>query len=235
MAKRLFFNAFVMNTTSHIQHGQWRRPDARQTEFADVNTWIGLAETLERAKFDALFFADVSGLYGDPDADYSVYLREGLQIPSNDPTVLLGALAVRTSHIGLATTSNVMQQHPYNFARQLATLDHISQGRIAWNIVTSTQNNAARNYGFDALTEHDERYRWAEEYVDVTYKLWKGSGKRLGHPTEAGARAQALLADRDHAAPGLQTEHGLVLGSAWPGRTRCRGLGGPRTAAPGWE
>jgi long-chain alkane monooxygenase len=172
---RLFFNAFVMNTSSHIHHGQWRRPDARQVDFNDVDLWIDLAETLEAAKFDAMFFADVSGLYGDSDADYEVYVREGLQIPSNDPLVLLGALATRTSDIGLAATANVFQQHPTNFARQVATLDHISKGRIAWNIVTGTQHNGYRNFGYPALEEHDERYRWAEEYAEVVYKLWEGS------------------------------------------------------------
>ncbi|UQE74774.1 NtaA/DmoA family FMN-dependent monooxygenase [Gordonia sp. PP30] len=175
MTRRLLFNAFVMNTTSHIHHGQWRRPDAHQHDFNDVRLWIDLAKTLEDAKFDSLFFADVSGLYGDSDADYSVYVREGLQIPSNDPTVLVAALATHTSDIGLAVTSNVFQQHPANFARQIATLDHISGGRIAWNIVTGTQDNGYRNFGFRALEDHDERYRWADEYVDVTYKLWEGS------------------------------------------------------------
>lgn len=174
-ARPLHFNAFVMNTTSHIHHGQWRREDAGQTEFADVNTWIDLAKTLERAKFDAMFFADVVGHYGDADADYSVYVNEGLQIPSNDPTVLLGALAVVTEHIGLATTSNVFQSHPFQFARQLSTLDHISGGRIAWNMVTGMQDNGSRNFGLEKLTEHAERYAWADEYVDVAYKLWKGS------------------------------------------------------------
>lgn len=185
--KQLRFNAFVMNTTSHIHHGQWRRPDARQTEFNDVDTWIHLAKVLEAAKFDALFFADVTGLYGDSDADYSVYVREGLQIPSNDPIVLLGALAAHTEHIGLALTSNVAQNHPFNFARQVSTLDHISRGRAAWNIVTGIQDNGARNFGLDRLTDHTERYRWAEEYVDVTYKLWEGSWDD-----------DALLVDREH-------------------------------------
>ncbi|MFT4087375.1 MAG: LLM class flavin-dependent oxidoreductase [Gordonia sp. (in: high G+C Gram-positive bacteria)] len=175
MSDRLIFNAFVMNTTSHIHHGQWRRPDARQSDFNDVNLWIDVAKTLEAAKFDSLFFADVSGLYGDADADYSVYVREGLQIPSNDPTVLVSALATHTTDIGLAVTSNVFQQHPTNFARQLATLDHISRGRVAWNIVTGTQDNGYRNFGYRALEDHDERYRWADEYVDVAYKLWEGS------------------------------------------------------------
>lgn len=171
----LHFNAFVMNTNSHIQHGHWRRPDAGQVDFEDVDVWIDLAKTLEAAKFDAMFFADVTGHYGDADADYEVYVRHGLQIPSNDPTVLLGALAVVTENLGLALTSNVAQNHPFNFARQVSTLDHISRGRIAWNIVTGTQDNGARNFGLPQLTDHTERYRWAEEYVDVVYKLWEGS------------------------------------------------------------
>jgi len=171
----LRFNAFVMNTNSHIQHGHWRRPDAGQVDFENVDVWIDLAKTLEAAKFDAMFFADVVGHYGDADADYEVYVRHGLQIPSNDPTVLLGALAVVTENLGLALTSNVAQNHPFNFARQVSTLDHISRGRIAWNIVTGTQDNGARNFGLPQLTDHAERYRWAEEYVDVVYKLWEGS------------------------------------------------------------
>lgn len=175
MSKPLRFNAFVMNTTSHIHHGQWRRPDAGQVDFEDVDTWIDLARTLEAAKFDGMFFADVTGLYGDADAPYDTYVREGLQIPSNDPTVLISALAVNTKHLGLAVTSNVMQSHPFHFARQISTLDHITRGRIAWNVVTGMQDNGARNFGLDRLVEHDARYAWAEEYVDVAYKLWEGS------------------------------------------------------------
>ncbi|GAA1831515.1 NtaA/DmoA family FMN-dependent monooxygenase [Agromyces salentinus] len=171
----LHFNAFVMNTNSHIHHGQWRRPDAGQVDFDDVRVWIDLAKKLEEAKFDALFFADVTGVYGDADADFDVYIREGLQIPSNDPIPLVAALAVHTERIGLALTSNVAQSHPYQFARQVSTLDHISKGRIAWNIVTGLQDNGARNFGYPRLTDHTERYAWADEYVDVAYKLWEGS------------------------------------------------------------
>ncbi|MDH7785401.1 FMN-dependent oxidoreductase (nitrilotriacetate monooxygenase family) [Ochrobactrum sp. 19YEA23] len=171
----LLFNAFVMNTASHIQHGLWRHPDARQADFEDVDVWINLAKTLEAGLFDAMFFADVVGLYGPLHGDYEVNAREGLQIPSNDPSVLMSALAVHTEHLGLAFTSSVLQAHPYEFARRISTLDHISKGRIAWNIVTSTQENAARNFGLDRLTDHDERYVWAEEYLDVVYKLWEGS------------------------------------------------------------
>ena len=171
----LLFNAFVMNTVSHIQHGLWRHPDARQADFDDVQVWIDLARTLEAGLFDAAFFADVVGLYGPVNGNYEVNAREGLQIPSHDPSVLMSALAVNTEHLGLAFTSSVLQAHPYEFARRASTLDHISKGRIAWNIVTSTQENAARNFGLDRLTAHDERYEWADEYLDVVFKLWEGS------------------------------------------------------------
>lgn len=171
----LRFNAFVMNTASHIQHGQWRHPDSRQADFDDVDVWIDLARLLERGRFDAAFFADVVGLYGPRDGSYVVNAAEGLQIPSSDPAVLLSALAVSTEHLGLAFTSSVLQSHPFDFARKVSTLDHISKGRVAWNIVTSTQESAARNFGFDGLLPHDERYEWAEEYLEVTYKLWEGS------------------------------------------------------------
>jgi len=171
----LIFNAFVMNTASHIQHGLWRHPEARQHDFADVDLWIGLARTLEAGLFDAMFFADVVGLYGPLNGDYTVNAREGLQIPNHDPSVLLSALMVNTEHLGFALTSSVLQAHPFEFARRASTLDHIGRGRFAWNIVTSTQENAARNFGHERLTEHDERYEWAEEYLEVVYKLWEGS------------------------------------------------------------
>lgn len=171
----LRFCAFVMNTASHIQHGLWRHPDARQHEFDDVQLWIDLARTLERGRFDAMFFADVAGLYGPADGDWDVNAREGLQLPSNDPSVLLSALAVSTEHLGFAFTSSVLQSHPFDFARKVSTLDHLSKGRIAWNIVTSALDGAARNFGYDRLEEHDERYAWAQEYLDVVYKLWEGS------------------------------------------------------------
>ncbi len=191
--RRLLLSAFVMSTTSHIQHGLWRHPEARQHEFGSLRLWTDLARTLERGRFDAIFFADVLGLYGPARGDYAVNTREGLQIPNNDPSVLLGALAAVTEHLGLVFTSSVLQAHPFEFARRASTLDHLSGGRVGWNVVTSAQESAARNFGFEGLEEHDERYRWAEEYLEVVYKLWEGSwdddalvaDKALGHPEDA--------------------------------------------------
>ena len=89
----LRFAAFVMNTTSHILYGAWRAPEAQQTNFNDLDHWISLAKTLEQAKFDIIFFADVVGLYDDYQGDWKKFVDSGLQIPSNDPLVLASALA----------------------------------------------------------------------------------------------------------------------------------------------
>ncbi|MFT3662219.1 MAG: LLM class flavin-dependent oxidoreductase [Gordonia sp. (in: high G+C Gram-positive bacteria)] len=164
-----------MNTTSHIIQGTWRRPSARQTDFNDLDHWVDLAKTLERGRFDAIFFADVVGLYAPYRGDERKYFEAGLQVPSNDPSVLASALAYATENLGIAFTASILQEHPFNFARRISTLDHAAEGRIAWNIVTNYLPNASRNFGLDGLTAHDERYAWADEYVDVTYKLWEGS------------------------------------------------------------
>jgi long-chain alkane monooxygenase len=175
VTKRLVFCAFTMNTVSHIYHGLWRHPQTRQLDYTDLDTWIDLVKLLERGRFDALFLADVIGLYGNYRGGWDTYVREGLQIPSNDPSMLISALAHVTEHLGLAFTSSIVQDLPFNFARRVSTLDHLSKGRIAWNIVTNALSNGARNFGLLDLPEHDERYRWANEYLEVVYKLWEGS------------------------------------------------------------
>ena len=144
-----------MNTTSHILQGLWRQPEAGQTDFNSLEHWVSLAKILERGRFDFIFFADVVGLYGDYGGSYEKYVQTGLQIPSNDPSVIASAIAYNTTDLGIAITSSVIQDHPFNFARKMSTLDHASNGRIAWNIVTSALDNAARNFGYDGLEEHD--------------------------------------------------------------------------------
>ncbi|WP_349826980.1 LLM class flavin-dependent oxidoreductase [Brevibacterium litoralis] len=172
---RLLLSAFLMNTPGHILGGHWRRPESRQHEYTDLALWTETARILEDAKFDALFLADVAGLYGDHDGGYAHHVEKGLQVPSNDPLVLASALAATTSDIGLAFTSSIIQAQPFQFARQMSTLDHLSGGRVAWNVVTSVLENAHRNFGAAELEKHDSRYDWAEEYVDACYTLWEGS------------------------------------------------------------
>lgn len=175
MPKRLILNGFSMNAVSHVFHGFWRRPDTRQTEFNELATWVELAKLLEGAKFDALFIADILGVDPSYKGSWDTYLREAVQIPINDSGVLVATLVGATEHLGLTFTSSILQEHPFNFAKKVSTLDHLSRGRVGWNIVTSVSHNAAQNFGFDRIVPHDERYRWAEEYVDVLYKLWEGS------------------------------------------------------------
>jgi long-chain alkane monooxygenase len=174
--RRLIFNAFTHVTPNHHSHGYWRHPEGRgQLEYKRLQPWIELAKTVERGRFDTVFLADVVGVYDRFRGNGDTAIRTAMQFPSLDPASLVSALAAATEHVGFAVTSSVIQDHPFDFARRMSTLDHLSDGRVAWNIVTSYLDNAARNFGHDKLEEHDERYRWAEEYVEVVYKLWEAS------------------------------------------------------------
>jgi long-chain alkane monooxygenase len=172
---RLRFNAFSMNCVSHIHHGQWTRSDSRSMDYTDLDAWIELAQLLERGKFDALFLADVVGTYAAYGGSRDAAVEEGLQTPVNDPSLLIPAMAAATEDLGFAFTQSVLQEQPFNFARRLSTLDHLTKGRVGWNIVTSYLPDAARNLGFGDLPSHEERYARAEEYMQVVYKLLEGS------------------------------------------------------------
>jgi long-chain alkane monooxygenase len=164
-----------MNTVSHIVQGQWTRADSRQREYHSLAPWVELARLLERGCFDAIFLADVVGAYDVYRGDRDAAVRRGVQFPANDPTALIPAMALVTEHLGFAFTLSVLQEHPFSFARRASTLDHLTDGRLAWNIVTSYLDNAARNLGFADLPLHDTRYERGDEYAEVLYKLWEGS------------------------------------------------------------
>ena len=223
----LILSAFMMNTTSHILGGAWRREEAQQHRFNELSHWVELVKTLEDGGFDLAFFADVVGVYGDHEGGWASHVRRGLQIPANDPLVLLSALAATTQRIGLALTSSVIQTHPYTFARQLSTLDHLSGGRVGWNVVTSALENSHRNYGGTGLARHGDRYDQAEEYLEVCYKLWEGSwdddallaDKTLEHERGVGLHADpAKVAKIHHRSANYQVE-GPHLSSPSPQRT----------------
>ena len=173
--KRLILNLFEMNTVSHITHGLWRLPDNNRHRFNDIEYWIELATMLEAGGFDAVFLADVIGAYDVFRSGTETALREGLQIPSNDPLLVIPAMAAVTKHLGFGVTFSTSYEPPFAFARRMSTLDHLTKGRVGWNIVTSYLPNAARNFGLDGEIPHDLRYKIADEYLDVLYKLWEGS------------------------------------------------------------
>ena len=223
----LILSAFMMNTTSHILGGAWRKPEAQQHRFNELHHWVELTKTLEDGGFDIAFFADVVGVYGDHEGGWASHVRRGLQVPANDPLVLLSALAATTKRIGLALTSSVIQTHPYTFARQLSTLDHLTGGRVGWNVVTSALENSHRNYGGAGLLEHDNRYDLAEEYLEVCYKLWEGSwdddallaAKTLEHDRGVGLHADPTKIAKIHHVSRNYTVEGPHLSSPSPQRT----------------
>jgi long-chain alkane monooxygenase len=175
MAKRMIFTLLVMDSIGHNFHGSWRHPRARNREFKKFDLWVDLAKKAEKAKIDAFFFTDVIGVQGEYKGSRDVIFEMAMNVPIGDCTMLLPALARETNDIGFLYTSSVIQHHPFVFARAASTLDHLSDGRIGWNIVTSANESAFRNLGLPGNLSHDDRYAWAKEYVDVTYKLWEGS------------------------------------------------------------
>ena len=173
--KRLILNLFEMNCVSHITHGLWRLPDNNRERVNDIDYWIELAQLLEAGGFDAVFLADVIGTYDVFRGSADTSIREGLQIPNNDPAMVVPAMAAVTKHLGFGITFSTTYEPPFAWARRLSTLDHLTKGRVGWNIVTSYLPNAARNFGLDGEVDHDTRFAIADEYLDVLYKLWEGS------------------------------------------------------------
>ncbi|MGE0515733.1 MAG: LLM class flavin-dependent oxidoreductase [Hyphomicrobiaceae bacterium] len=175
MRREILINAFHMNTVGHQAPGMWTHPRDCARHYTDLQYWADLARTLERGFIDALFLADVLGVYdvyaGTPDAA----LRHGIQIPVNDPSLLIPAMALVTENLGFGVTCTLSFEPPYPFARRMSTLDHLTKGRIGWNIVTGYLDSAAKGMGDRAQTSHDRRYDIAEDYMQVVYKLWEGS------------------------------------------------------------
>lgn len=175
MPKQLHVNLFEMNCVSHIVHGPWVHPDNNRHRFNDIEFWTELAQLCEYGAFDGVFLADVVGAYDQFRGGPETALREAMQIPNNDPLLLIPAMAQVTRNLGFGATFSTTYEPPFAFARRMSTLDHLTKGRVGWNIVTSYLPNAARNFGLDGEVPHDHRYEIADEYLDVLYKLWEGS------------------------------------------------------------
>ena len=165
-SRQLRLNAFMRPATIHT--GAWRYPGA----FADANFNFAhikrFAQTLERGRFDAFFMADHLAVLNMP----LEALKRSHTVTSYEPFTLLSALAGVTEHLGLVATGSTTFDAPYHVARRFASLDHISGGRAGWNIVTTSNPDAARNFGLTDHMEHGERYARAREFYDVVTGLW---------------------------------------------------------------
>jgi FMN-dependent oxidoreductase (nitrilotriacetate monooxygenase family) len=171
----LVFNLFEMNTVGHISQGLWRMPGNTRDRYTDLEFWQAEARLLEEGLFDSVFLADVIGAYDGYRGGPETALREAVQIPNNDPLLVIPAMAAVTRHLGFVATFSTTYEPPFAFARRASTLDHLTRGRFGWNIVTSYLPNAARNFGLADELSHEERYDRAHEYLDVLYQLWEGS------------------------------------------------------------
>jgi long-chain alkane monooxygenase len=194
MGRQIRLNAFEMNCPAHQSPGLWRHPRDRSREYKRLGYWIELARILERGLFDGLFLADVLGVYDVYGGDARAALAHGAQVPVNDPLLLVPAMAAATRHLGFGVTVNLSYEPPYGFARRMTTLDHLTDGRIGWNIVTGYLDSAARGAGRERQTAHDDRYALAEDYMEVVYRLWEGS---WADDAVKADRASGLFTDPD--------------------------------------
>jgi alkanesulfonate monooxygenase len=175
MPKHIRLNAFEMNCVVHQSPGMWRHPRDISRDYRRLETWVELARTLERGLFDGIFLADVLGVYDVFGGGPAAALREAAQVPVNDPLLLVPAMAQATRHLGFGVTVNLSYEPPFTLARRFSTLDHLTEGRIGWNVVTGYLDSAARAMGRERQERHDDRYAIAEDYMEVVYKLWEGS------------------------------------------------------------
>jgi len=171
----MHLNVLSQGVPSPLFEGLWRHPDdATRTGYRSLSYWTSLAQRLEAACIDALFLADIHGVYDVYGGSAAASVRHAHQVPAIDPTLLLPAMAAVTEHLGFAVTYSVSYHAPYQCARVFSSLDHLTGGRVGWNIVTSDLR-LAKATGLGEYIPHDERYDRADEYLEVVRALWEDS------------------------------------------------------------
>ncbi|KAF9890853.1 hypothetical protein FE257_005429 [Aspergillus nanangensis] len=175
--KKWIMNAFAMSSPGHVNAGLWKHPENRSQEYKDLSYWTDLAKILEDGKFHGLFIADMLGVYDvyKGPGNIEPVLPGAAQFPISDPFPVIAAMAAVTQSLSFGITASTTYEQPFTLARRFSTLDHLTKGRVGWNIVTSYLESAAKNLNLDTQIPHDERYKIAEEFLTVTYKLWEGS------------------------------------------------------------
>ena len=172
MAKRPFHLAWFISK-GYGPKG-WRQPWGGTTgaSWVKPDVLVSLAQSLERAAFDYVMIEDSSNVPYTYKNSHDTYVRYAVDSPKLDPSVLAPFMIQATSRIGIITTLSTTEYNPYMLARLTNTLDHVSDGRSGWNLVTGSNDGGAQNYGLERQYPHDERYEMADEYVEVVKKLW---------------------------------------------------------------
>jgi len=171
----LILNAFEGDTLGNVQQGLWAHPRDDRQGFNTLAHWIKRARFYEEARFDAVFFADVVGIYDTYRGSAAPAINNAVEFPAHDPATLVSGMAAVTENLGFVITASTSYEHPFSHARRYSSLDHLTGGRIGWNIVTSYLPSAAKNFGLKEQWTHDDRYDRADEFLEVAYKLWEKS------------------------------------------------------------
>lgn len=181
--KTLILNFFEALTPVLHSPGQWKNPRDESRDYTKAEYWVKLAKIAERGKLHAIFFGDSLAIYGGYKGpfNFSEAAKSGNNFPKNDPTAYLSAMAISTKNLSIGYTCSTLSEHPYHFARRMATFDHISGGRIGWNIVTSALPSAGRQLAEgNVLPDKRLRYERADEYVEAFSQLllssWRDDG-----------------------------------------------------------
>ncbi|MEZ5150355.1 LLM class flavin-dependent oxidoreductase [Rhodococcus zopfii] len=209
--RRVILNVNVLDVG--IAPGAWMLDDVHARSFVDLDHFVNVARIAERGTLDAFFLADSPGFWESPSIKPSRAL---------EPTVILAAVAAETEHIGLIGTASTTFNDPYDLAERFLSLDHVSGGRVAWNVVTTYSPSVAANFGLDRIPDRDDRYRRAEEFVSLVDALWDsaGTGRPVSHHGEffdVEAQLRVLPSAQGH--PPLIQAGGSPAGRDLAGRT----------------
>ncbi len=230
--KKMALVGFMQAQNCSNYPGSWRHPDARQ-DFLTADYYQHIAKTLERGKFHLLFFDDrlaMPDIYG---ADHAAAVENGIRVVKMDPITILATIGAVTSRIGLGGTLSTSYFEPFHIARQFSTLDHMTGGRAAWNVVTSLNDSEATNMGRSESIAHDERYDRSDEFMDVVLGHWNAwAADALILDRDSGRFADAAKVQRlDHrgkyfssrgpfTVPQTPQEHPVVIQAGQSGRGR---------------
>jgi len=208
---KMKFAVFLMADSNYHIAG-WRHPDAYVDAGSNIQRWVEFAKTLERGKLDMLFVADVIGVPGIQNPES---LRYASTVDKFEPFTLLAALSSITHRLGLVATSATAYNEPYNVARTLASLDHLTGGRAGWNLVTGGSYEDAANFSQPVHAAHGDRYERGEEFVDVVRGLW-GSYDAGAFPRDK-TSGRYLDPSKLHVLGHTQARHGAVVDQAQVG------------------
>ena len=174
MAKQMHLISFLIHSPMNHTILSWAdQKDERLANLGSIKAWQDLGRTLEKGRFDAIFFADTPGVFDRYKERADEAVRYGVCWPAHDPTVLLPAMGAATECLGLAVTLSISVIPPYNAVRTLSTIDYLTGGRAGWNVVTGHLRGEHRALGIESM-DHDERYDRADEHLEVCHKLWNG-------------------------------------------------------------